>query len=102
SGYTFTGWNTSADGSGTSYAPGADLTLSNDTTLYAQWQKAVSLTYNPNTTDTVVAMPDNLTDQVINGQVNVDNGVPTRSGYTFTGWNTSADGSGTSYAPGAD
>ncbi|WP_161934669.1 InlB B-repeat-containing protein, partial [Lactococcus lactis] len=42
SGYTFTGWNTSADGSGTSYAPGADLTLSNDTTLYAQWKESTS------------------------------------------------------------
>ncbi len=40
SGYKFTGWNTSADGTGRSYAPGSTLTLTADTTLYAQWQVA--------------------------------------------------------------
>lgn len=39
--YTFNGWNTAADGSGTSYADGADITVDavmGDTTLYAQWR----------------------------------------------------------------
>lgn len=41
-GYTFTGWNTKADGKGTAYANGAsvkNLTATNDgiVTLYAQW-----------------------------------------------------------------
>ena len=36
-GYTFAGWNTAADGSGTSYASGATFTGNVDTTLYAQW-----------------------------------------------------------------
>ena len=36
-GCTFTGWNTKADGSGTAYADNASLTLTEDTTLYAQW-----------------------------------------------------------------
>ena len=36
-GYDFTGWTTAADGSGTSYADGANITLTADTTLYAQW-----------------------------------------------------------------
>ena len=35
--YTFAGWNTAADGSGTSYASGATFTGNVDTTLYAQW-----------------------------------------------------------------
>jgi uncharacterized repeat protein (TIGR02543 family) len=34
---TFTGWNTAANGSGTTYLPGAALTLSTSFTLYAQW-----------------------------------------------------------------
>ena len=38
-GYTFKGWNTQADGSGTSYADKANVTLTADTTLYAQWQQ---------------------------------------------------------------
>ena len=38
--YTFTGWNTQADGKGTSYKPGDSFTLTdNDTVLYAQWSK---------------------------------------------------------------
>lgn len=36
SGYTFTGWNTAANGSGTSYGNAAAAPTSN-TTLYAQW-----------------------------------------------------------------
>ena len=40
-GYTFGGWNTAANGSGTAYADGADYTASADTTLYAQWTQVV-------------------------------------------------------------
>ncbi len=35
--YTFSGWNTFADGSGTSYAYDAQINVNNDITLYAQW-----------------------------------------------------------------
>ena len=37
-GYTFKGWNTSADGRGTAYANGATVNVSKDTVLYAQWE----------------------------------------------------------------
>ena len=40
SGMTFSGWNTAANGSGTSYSPGATFTISANTTLYAQWVSA--------------------------------------------------------------
>ncbi len=36
-GYTFAGWNTEQDGSGTAYADGADFDFSSDETLFAQW-----------------------------------------------------------------
>ena len=36
-GYIFEGWNSKADGTGTSYAEGAQFTLTEDLTLYAQW-----------------------------------------------------------------
>lgn len=35
--YSFTGWNTEADGSGTAYASGANYTSNAALTLYAQW-----------------------------------------------------------------
>ena len=40
-GYTFKGWNTKADGSGTAYEPGDYFhsDLGEDLTLYAQWEK---------------------------------------------------------------
>lgn len=43
-GYNFTGWNTAADGTGDSYADGAPVNLTEDTTLYAQWEDNHSLT----------------------------------------------------------
>jgi len=36
-GYSFSGWNTAANGSGTSYADGASYPFTADATLYAQW-----------------------------------------------------------------
>ncbi len=36
-GYSFNGWNTQANGGGTSYAPADSISLSADITLYAQW-----------------------------------------------------------------
>ena len=36
-GYTFAGWNTQADGNGTSYADGEELSLTDNLTLYALW-----------------------------------------------------------------
>ena len=38
----FLGWNTQADGKGTSYAPGASLSVSGSLTLYAQWEMATT------------------------------------------------------------
>ncbi|SHH69164.1 Listeria/Bacterioides repeat-containing protein [Anaerosphaera aminiphila DSM 21120] len=38
-GYTFKGWNTKADGSGTSYKVGDKFKITANTTLYAQWEK---------------------------------------------------------------
>jgi uncharacterized repeat protein (TIGR02543 family) len=37
SGYDFAGWNTAANGTGTSYAAGASFRILSNTTLYAQW-----------------------------------------------------------------
>ena len=37
--HTFKEWNTQADGKGTSYKDGAEVTMTKDTTLYAQWKE---------------------------------------------------------------
>ena len=43
-GYNFLNWNTAADGTGDSYADGATVNLTVNTTLYAQWEDNHSLT----------------------------------------------------------
>ena len=99
-GYTFTGWDTVANGSGTDYAGGATYTLPNSgtDTLYAQWQiNTVTLTYDP---QGGTGQPGNQTGNAASN-VTVSTTAPTRTGYTFAGWNAVADGSGTGYAGGA-
>ena len=44
-GYTFAGWNTQADGNGTSYAAGATYTANAAVTLYAQWTPTYTATF---------------------------------------------------------
>ncbi len=43
--YTFAGWNTAADGTGTKYAVGDTFTITGNITLYAQWD--YTLYFNP-------------------------------------------------------
>ena len=50
-GYNFLNWNTAADSTGDSYADGATVNLTEDTTLYAQWEDNHSLTKVINKTD---------------------------------------------------
>lgn len=54
--YQFVGWNTKADGTGTSYGDGANITITEDTTLYAQWSQtafAVSISADEGATITL-------------------------------------------------
>ena len=43
--YTFTGWNTAANGSGVAYTNGQSVTLTCDITLYAQWEASSNGTF---------------------------------------------------------
>jgi len=96
--YTFKGWNTSADGSGTHYATGANYELYADVTLYAEWELTPIITYDPNgatggSTPGSVAQGSPVT-------IDPNTGALKRAGFKFAGWNTSPDGKGTTYAPG--
>ena len=99
--YTFTGWNTQADGKGTAYKPGDNFTLTDKVTvLYAQWSKnapaQVNVSYNANGgTGTMESITGDVGSKIVIEQ----NGFA-RSGYTFTSWNTQADGKGTAYKAG--
>lgn len=97
-GYTFIGWNTSADGKGTAYAPGTTWTANGTLTLYAQWTPGqAGLTYDGNGATGGKTDPQpGKTDEKINVR---DNGF-TRDGYTFVTWNTQADCKGKAVDPG--
>lgn len=97
-GYTFAGWTTSPDGSGTKYAPGASWTANGTLTLYAQWTPGeAGLTYDGNGATGGKTDPQNgVTDQ----KVNVRQNGFTRDGYTFVRWDTQADCRGKAVNPG--
>lgn len=99
-GYTFIGWNTSPDGSGARYAPGARWTANGTLTLYAQWTPGqASLTYDGNGATGGKTDPQTgKTDEKINVR---DNGF-TRDGYTFVTWNTQADCKGNAVKPNSE
>ena len=96
-GYSFAGWNTAANGTGTTYNAGSTLNLSANTVLYAQW--VTTLTYNKNGNTTSSALvPETQTARLspVTNTLSTAVGLG-RDGYTFGGWNTAANGSGTSY-----
>lgn len=97
-GYTFAGWDTSPDGSGARYAPGARWTANGTLTLYAQWTPGqASLTYDGNGATGGKTDPQTgKTDEKINVR---DNGF-TRDGYMFVTWNTQAGCKGKAVNPG--
>lgn len=104
-GYTFTGWNTKANGSGTYHADKAtvkNLVAENggEITLYAQWQPITyTVVYDKNGNDTagITGSTASSTHTYDVMQALTDNGYE-RTGYTFIGWNTKSDGTGNSYA----
>ena len=101
-------WNTKSDGSGKSYSENggilakdfADLKDSDKSvTLYANWKpNNYKVRYNGNG-----ATSGTMTDSahVYDTTKVLTRNAYARTGYTFTGWNTKADGKGTAYANGA-
>ncbi|MBE7003669.1 MAG: hypothetical protein E7425_05190 [Ruminococcaceae bacterium] len=101
--HTFDGWTTNADGSGDKYADGAKVTLTADLDLYAQWAQVTAPTQNYTVTFYANGGTGTMGTQSIapNSQTSLHANQFTRDQYTFTGWNTQADGQGTAYGPGA-
>ncbi len=60
-----------------------------------------TLTYDANTTGTVTNLPAAVSGIAANASVTLSATEPTRTGYTFGGWNTAADQNGDTYAAGA-
>ena len=97
-GYTFTGWARDRR-TNPSLQPGGRYTLTpGTTTLWAQWKAdPAHLIYNSNSGST---SQTHRTDGVVDQTLTVIANPFTRPGYTFTGWNTQADGRGRAYTAG--
>lgn len=117
--YKFVNWNTKSDGSGTNYAPGASITITKDTTLYANWTyNYYTVTYNgngntsgtvPNTTEhynqisSSLASSSGLSKQytvTYNGNGGTATVSSATATFTANGWNSNAAGTGTHYSSG--
>ena len=101
-GYVFVGWNTQADGGGTTYQADSTFTINADTTLYAKWVLKYTITYdgNGNTggnppVDSNSPYPETDPVTVLAGSTGF-----IKTNWEFFCWNTAANGTGTTYLPG--
>ena len=90
-GYTFSGWDTVNDGSGTDYTDSQSVTLTSDLTLFAKWTlNTQTVTFNANNGSGATST-QTITD---NTATNLNANTFTRAGYTFAGWHTNNAGTG--------
>ena len=106
--YTFTGWNTAKDGSGTSYSAGGTYSANAGATLYAQWSSSTSkgavTTATASKSDVTGTRTVNFNTQ---GGICLTTSLTSSSTlkYTFNGWYTAKSGGtkradgGVSYTP---
>lgn len=93
-GKTFSGWNSKSDGSGISYAVGSSYSTAASLALFAQYTSNPVVTFNSNDGNSV-----SVYQTVTSGSPAVlSSNTFSRSGFSFSGWNTAPDGSGVAYA----
>jgi uncharacterized repeat protein (TIGR02543 family) len=105
-GYSFSGWNTSINGSGVPYSDGSSYPFSADTSLYAQWiadavVHTVTFLENDTPSDAIASYQSASVSTLLTAVANLDPAF-SNPGYVFTGWNTTAGDSGITYADGTN
>lgn len=97
-GYTFQGWSLTKGGS-VYYTSGSTCGKNENLTLYAVWQiNTYSVTYNANGG---TGAPGNQT-KTYGTTLKLSSTKPTRAGYTFQGWATSASATTAAYSAGGN
>lgn len=105
--YEFTGWNTKEDGTGIQYDH--NMRVKVGMTFYAQFKRTpakYTVTWDANGGDALVMADTTTNGQTDYGTVIVPPADPTKAStaaenYTFNGWNTKPDGTGTAWTEGA-
>ena len=88
----FGGWNTVANGTGTSYEPGAVITGESDITLYAQWKTPYTITFQNENGTVFETVP------AVAGKVPAPSAEPTKEAdeqyatFVFAGWDLQVGG----------
>lgn len=96
-GYTFAKWTTAANGTGTSYAPGASYTANAAATLYAQWTaNKYTVSYDANGGTGAPAAQTKTYGQ----SMTITSAEPTRARYRFLGWSESKTAGTAQYSAG--
>ena len=97
-GYTFLGWAKSSSATGAEYSPSTMFGENANTTLFAVWKiNTYKVTFDANGGKT----PPEPQTKVYGTALTLTKTRPVRPNYSFEGWNTKADGTGTTYAAGA-
>jgi uncharacterized repeat protein (TIGR02543 family) len=99
-GYTFSNWRSPVSGDLMySYGAGITFTPTESFTLYAIWTaNTYSVTYSGNGNTGGTAPSSQTKTHGTDLTLRTNSGSLTKSGSTFAGWNTKADGTGTDYA----
>ena len=101
--YTFVGWNTQANGSGTTYTQGQTFSMgAANLTLYALWTPipTYTVTYMPNGATGGSVPTDSNNYQAAATVTVLGSGTLVKTANTFVGWNTQANGLGATYTQG--
>lgn len=96
-GYTFLGWSTSSTATTATWKAGGTYSINAADTLYAVWKaNTYTISYNANGGS---GAPSGQT-KTYGVNLTLSSTKPTREYYKFVGWNTNANGTGTSYSAG--
>ena len=93
--YSFVGWCQDPEGNGKIYTEGSKIKITQQTTIYAIWKEIelITITFNAN--------GGNGTMEPLKVTPNTKKILPantfSKSGYSFSKWNTKPDGTGTTY-----
>ena len=93
----FAGYNTERDGSGSSYSVGQTITVTDNLTLYAQWEEAlyeIAYYYDWSMPPLIETFAPGMSYTILGS---MSDPAP---GYKFNNWNTAPSGSGLTYFPG--
>lgn len=99
----FLGWNTAADGSGTTYQPNSKVQILSNVTLYAKWGDLpadnTSLTYDANNGSGKTYVLNNLPNNTKHTVLSLDSTGFSYANHNFLGWSKNASATEPDYLP---